>query len=758
MANNIIVDDENDSQSESVDKHDSLVAWVMEHVEDWTDYREANYKSNWEEYYRLWRGIWKSSDKTRDSERSRLIVPALQQAIESSVSELEEATFGKGLWFDVVDDYADPEKDDVQSLRRQLHEDFEFAKVPGAISEAFLNGSLYGTGIGKIIVEEIEKKRPASRPQEDGSVLGGVESYTQFQVLLEPVDPKDFCIDPAARSIDDALGCAQTVIKPKHSIIAKQNEGIYLDGDIDGYEDDMDVSGLGESKDSNPEDKVQITEYAGLVPRELLPLDLEDDEEEVDLFGEDGVDYDETDLVEALVTIANGATLLKAVENPYMMQDRPFIAYQHDRVPNRFWGRGIAEKGYNPQKALDAELRARIDAMALSAHPMLAIDATRLPRGFRPQVGPGKQLLTNGNPRETLMPFQFNSINPATFTESGELERMIQMGTGSMDSATPVGISPRNSTASGMSMMMSGAIKRSKRTLKNIELYFLRPLIEKAAWRYMQFDPERYPVKDYKFLPKTTIGIMAREYEQQQLTNLLGMVPQDSPIFGLIIKGIFDNSSLENKDQLIKALDEMNQPKEPTPEEQQAQQMQQQLLQLELQEKQANIESTSADAQSKQIKAQADTLEAQADMIEAQAKQQSTQLDEIQVRAATALSQAQAVKTHVEAALEKTKIDKTLAESALAEAKEETERMKSVVDMYKLQLESMKLSSSNEASRTNANTTALENQIKSLTQTVEELQSKKKSPVKIERDKNGIIVSIDGKKPKRNAQGLIEEL
>jgi LysM repeat protein len=42
-----------------------------------------------------------------------------------------------------------------------------------------------------------------------------------------------------------------------------------------------------------------------------------------------------------------------------------------------------------------------------------------------------------------------------------------------------------------------------------------------AACRYMQFDPENYPVKDYKFNTTSTLGIIAREYEVTQLVQLL---------------------------------------------------------------------------------------------------------------------------------------------------------------------------------------------------------------------------------------------
>jgi len=83
----------------SFDKDDfyiseTLEGWVGEKCQSWRDYYEANYSQRFDEYYRLWRGQWSHEDKTRESERSRIVSPALQQAVESSVAELEEATFG----------------------------------------------------------------------------------------------------------------------------------------------------------------------------------------------------------------------------------------------------------------------------------------------------------------------------------------------------------------------------------------------------------------------------------------------------------------------------------------------------------------------------------------------------------------------------------------------------------------------------------------------------------------------------------------
>ena len=308
-------------------------------------------------------------------------------------------------------------------------------------------------------------------------------------------------------------------------------------------------------------------------------------------------DYDEDELVEAVVVIANDYTVLKASENPYLMGDRPFVAFQMDRVPNKFWGRGIAEKGYNPQKALDAELRARIDALALTTHPMMGVDATRLPRGVKFEVKAGKTILTNGDPRQTLMPLNFGQIAQSTFTEASELERMVQMGTGAMDSATGIASNPRNNTASGMSMIQAASIKRQKRTIMNFQENFLVPLIKKASWRYIQFAPDRYPAGDYKFIAHSTMGIMAKELEMTQMIQLLSMTQQGSMPFGLLLMSIFENSSLANREDMKMAIAQSMQP---DPQQAQLQQMVQQMelmkLQMEIEEMKAGAAKEMAQA------------------------------------------------------------------------------------------------------------------------------------------------------------------
>jgi hypothetical protein len=106
MANSILVDDPLTSPKtpSSASATPRVTGWITTKVEDWEDNRNQKYLNRWNEYYRLWRGLWHVEDKTRQVERSRIIAPALQQAIEASCAEMEESVFHRKRWFDLDQD------------------------------------------------------------------------------------------------------------------------------------------------------------------------------------------------------------------------------------------------------------------------------------------------------------------------------------------------------------------------------------------------------------------------------------------------------------------------------------------------------------------------------------------------------------------------------------------------------------------------------------------------------------------------------
>ena len=584
-----------------------LVSFVVSHCDRWRDHRDENYLEDWKEYERIFRGVWASEDKTRDSERSRLISPATQQAVETRHAEIMEAIFGNGEFFDIKDDVQDMNGNpmDVEMIRVMLREDLERHKIRKSIDQIELMAEIYGTGVGEIVVKtEIEYTPSTQAIPNSTQAAYGVSEKEYFCVKVMPVNPKNFLIDPNATSIEDAMGVAVEKFVSIHKVVEGMEKGIYRKVDVGPYGVDDDLEPTQELTQYQDE-KVKLLTYYGLVPREYLEQLENDGAEMVDLFPESSTADTYSDLVEAIIVIANDGLLLKAEANPYMMKDRPVIAYQDDTVPNRFWGRGTVEKAYNMQKAIDAQLRSHLDSLALTTAPMIAMDATRLPRGAKFEVKPGKAILTNGAPSEILYPFKFGATSPENAATAREFERMLLQATGTLDSQGMVSAASRDSTGQGMSMAMAGIIKKYKRTLTNFQEDFLIPLIKKAAFRYMQFDPERYPSVDMKFIPTGNLGMMAREYEQQQLIGLLQTLGPDTPVLPVLLKGIIGNSSLSNRAELMQTLDQMSQP---NPEQQQMQQMAQQL----------QMEQSQATTQSLQARAQRDQAEAQKTVVETQ--------------------------------------------------------------------------------------------------------------------------------------------
>jgi hypothetical protein len=191
---------------------------------------------------------------------------------------------------------------------------------------------------------------------------------------------------------------------------------------------------------------------------------------------------------------------------------------------------------------------------------------------------------------------------------------MLLQATGTLDSQGMISNVARDGGQGGMSMAVASIIKKYKRTLVNFQEDFLIPFIKKAAFRFMQFDPERYPSVDMNFIPTATLGIIAREYEQQQFIGLLQTLGPNTPVLPVILKGILANSSLSNRMELIAMLEKMAQP---DPEAQQLQQAQQQLA---LQAAQAQIAVSTTQAEQNRAEATKLSVEAQLMPQEVQAK------------------------------------------------------------------------------------------------------------------------------------------
>jgi hypothetical protein len=662
-----------DQARKEVSPSGALVGWIGQKVNVWEDVRNRGYQRLWGEYWRMWRGKWNEADQNRLSERSKLVSPALSQAIEQTVSEIEEAVFSRPDWFDVGKKQKIADELMALLLRDQLIEDMDKVNAKDQIMEAITNGAIFGTMIAKVNVF-VGHDQKTTRDKTTFKLKANTKK--RVFVSVESLRPDEFVPDPVGKSIQQMEGCAQRVQRTMHYVLEKIEDGTYRkdalsqlfptrrlkNSDVD-QEDPQSINTTYESG------QVDLIEYHGKVPARYLMEVKQADNPKNKLDAALGLGLEIEDmtgdgpLVEAIVTIANNGVLLRAMVNPFTMQDRSIVAAQFEKVPARFWGRGVAEKGYNPQKGLDAELRARMDALGYISAPMLGVDSGRLPRGFRFEVKPGKIWTTQGPPKDVLQPVTVGDYSTLTFQQTQEMERMVQMGTGSFDTASALKSQSQSGAngASSNSALMGAFVKRSKRSIANICRNFIHPIVQKCLWRYMQYDPIRYP-KDFDIEIKTTIGIVAREVEAMQMTQLMGMMPQEFHQVTLVLaKGIIDNTSLSNKAEIVKIIDSVI---NPSPQaQQQAQQAQQMAMALQQAQMQL-VQAQAAEAQAKadESKARAAKLGHEATMDEV-----SATADMARLKLEQGEQDIQALQTHISMA--KLPIDKAKAAASIISAK-----------------------------------------------------------------------------------------
>ncbi len=130
--------------------------------------------------------------------------------------------------------------------------------------------------------------------------------------------------------------------------------------------------------------------------------------------------------------------------------------------------------------------------------------------------------------------------------------------------------------------------------------------------------------KDFVFLPVSTLGMVAREYEQQQMMGLMSTLGAESPIVPLLLQGVIQGSSISNREEIVAGLQQMSQP---DPMQQQIQQITMATAEANLQKTQAEAAKAMAEAEKAKAQAAAVPLETQAKVVTALNKDASERND-----------------------------------------------------------------------------------------------------------------------------------
>jgi len=576
-----------------------LASWVSHLVDSNETARDSEYKTEWEENFRAWLVRFGSEDRTRKSERSRLVSPSIMAAVDATVAELEEALLNKPEFVDLRDDEVDlyaNRVDDIEQVRRLVNYDLESVSSRKEFAKALLIGAIFGTGAIKGIVSfEEELELPTDRNSEVGNPV------KKLKVRPVALRPDKIVLDEDAECAEDMSFWAYVDYLPR-DVLKSANPEAEITRQI---RDQYFVEDPTAQSDANT---AKYIEFYGLVPANLLQPVSEEQATAVsmdissDLDGEEqvsiSIEADESRKVEAIVKIANDGEILSAEENPFWMKDRLMTAFRYEVVPGRFWGRGIPSKGSSPHKALSSMLRAQMDSLAYTVYPMIGVNVNKMALRGNFTIRPGQQIPFTDNPADAMTPIRFGNIDPTSFTQTGNLESMVQSATGSLEAIGPTTIDPSRASTGGIGMVSSSIVKRAARPIRTAGDELIAPFAAMVARIHMQFDKDRYPLVDLRFKASAGLGLVAKELAKQEILKTLQMVPQGSPAFWNLLKSAMEMSSVPKRDELLKSIDQMIQAAanpQPTPEQQIA------AAQLELAQRNAKVQEIRAAAELERI-------------------------------------------------------------------------------------------------------------------------------------------------------------
>ena len=178
-----------------------------------------------------------------------------------------------------------------------------------------------------------------------------------------------------------------------------------------------------------------------------------------------------------------------------------------------------------------------IDNLALAGNLVFDVDEASLVPGQNMDIFPGKIFRRQSGVTGT-------AINGLKFPNTaGENLQMYMQARQLADEETGIpsvmhgqtGVTGTGRTASGLSMLLSGASLSIKTVMKNIDDFLLKPLGEAMFQWNMQFDEDNPDVVgDLEIKPHGVASVMQKEVRSQRLTTLLQTV--SNPMLAPFIK------------------------------------------------------------------------------------------------------------------------------------------------------------------------------------------------------------------------------
>ncbi len=494
---------------------------------------------------------------------NQAVAEIMQVSGAEDISEVEDLVQQRSMELqkEIRDNAKDIARESAKLMSLEIEDFLIENNTDERMKDAILEMCLFGSGAMKVGTFKVEKQTHWRR---------GAEGYSM--IMEEDIVPEvdsvsifDLYPDPYATSMDDADGIFRRHILTRKQFgelknvagFDKEKLNLLLEKHTDGNHDEAQhekdrrsISGVNEYAEST---RFEVLEYWGCVSGHDLS------ESGVDL----GKDAELSDEYQANVWICDHH-VLKAQINPIMGGYKsPYLIVPYERNLHQFWGVGVARMMRDSQQTMNAAVRIYLDNTAISSAPMVEVNTDLLAAGEDPtDLHPWRIFLREGGDAQfPMVRFYQPSNNASSLNNIIELFRRFADETTSLPSYTHGDQQKSlNQTATGMSMLMGAANVALKSTIKNLDEYMVKPMIQSLYHHFMEWSTNEDAKGDLNIVARGSTALIQKEVQSQRLLQFLSLVsnPLDASMVdrGVLLRDIAQSLDID-AEKVIKSDDEL---------------------------------------------------------------------------------------------------------------------------------------------------------------------------------------------------------
>ena len=422
------------------------------------------------------------------------------------------------------------------------------------LKEAILEACIFGSGAVKSGTVKIDRSQSYQRVQDEmGRSSFAMVMEEEPRPEIESVSIFDLYPDPYCTSLEDCSGMFR-----RHILTRRQFREL---SELPGFDPEIVLSILKNNRGGNHEEQdyertrrqiAGIQDHGDSRRYELLEFwgsidgyDLRDSGVQLPEGVDPSADFDSN------VWICEGK-VIKAALNPVKGYRIPYNIFPYERTPHHFWGVGVPRMMRDSQQTMNAATRIWLDNMALSSGPMVEVNTDLLAAGEDPtDLHPWRVFLRSGGDGSMPAVRYYQPIaNANGLNQIIEIFRRFADETTSLPSYTHgEQTKSLNKTATGISMLMGAANVALKSTIKNIDDFLLRPMIESLFHFNMNFGMNERAKGDLKVVARGSTALVQKEVQSQRLLQFLSLVsnPMDSQLVdrGKLLRDIAQSMDID---------------------------------------------------------------------------------------------------------------------------------------------------------------------------------------------------------------------